>query len=667
MRTIIAKYRRSPGRFLLLLLVTGAAMLFVMLAFQLYMLSVESARQVEENTVTIAITPTQVHKVETPVNMTEEEVYAYWRQKGPGGMELILRGEIVPGTEDVVNRAYVRESVFVHVPASEMGPGSSAILGEHDTRTLAGWFPGSATLAVPFKEKAYERQVITYDSTVSSTEATALMTVTITNKKRIQSVEVKQQGDGTPIAPYDVDGQAQYPRSTLYEFVAAVEEVHVLGEDLGTPKEIILRTFVSTETGAPLFKIGDTLTVFGQYIPDYDELPVLDQTALGPYAPETRAVYQESSRRWLHYQVQQEAYPLIMQPGDERFAVMEEAARFNSGLLFVTGIQRSECLPLFSLDEAYLTKGRDIQAEDLENGATVCLLNEQFALRNGLTVGDVIELSLYETDVQQVDGGVENRLQRYVYHQPYQDVAEPPVSTAAFTVVGLYHSPLWLKSEWAFTPNTVFVPVTALPAGEKTVVPYAESTLLHNGMGTQFRMDASGYEVVRDFLDADVPLPAPFTICDGDYEAFMDSLAAMRSDSGFVLLVCAILYAVLILSAASMMTRHLGSEATLMRRIGASKKQARAFVLGCTLPVAALSAGLAYAACALIQTPLLNYLETWYALSAPRYSNLPDTGGVMTAMGQGMPSPLGAALALIACTAVTLILTESTLRERRQQ
>ena len=45
-------------------------------------------------------------------------------------------------------------------------------------------------------------------------------------------------------------------------------------------------------------------------------------------------------------------------------------------------------LPSFHDRTVYVREGRTFSAEDLENGAAVCLVSEEFARKNGLSIGD---------------------------------------------------------------------------------------------------------------------------------------------------------------------------------------------------------------------------------------------------------------------------------------
>jgi len=56
-------------------------------------------------------------------------------------------------------------------------------------------------------------------------------------------------------------------------------------------------------------------------------------------------------------------------------------------------------LPFYN-GSAFITKGEDITPEEYAKGERVCLISENFANLNGLSVGDVLRLPLYRANYQ---------------------------------------------------------------------------------------------------------------------------------------------------------------------------------------------------------------------------------------------------------------------------
>ena len=67
----------------------------------------------------------------------------------------------------------------------------------------------------------------------------------------------------------------------------------------------------------------------------------------------------------------------------------------------------------FSQERTRIVEGRDFSEEERENHAKVCIISQQVAVRNGLSVGDTIDMRTYaydlNIDVQYSDVSVGSR------------------------------------------------------------------------------------------------------------------------------------------------------------------------------------------------------------------------------------------------------------------
>lgn len=99
-------------------------------------------------------------------------------------------------------------------------------------------------------------------------------------------------------------------------------------------------------------------------------------------------------------------------------------------------------LPSFHDRTVYVREGRTFSAEDLENGAAVCLVSEEFARKNGLSIGDKVELPLYgvnEKDSPHRTFGDGNGLRTFSLLNA-QNRAYTPFWTAKYEIIGTYYS-----------------------------------------------------------------------------------------------------------------------------------------------------------------------------------------------------------------------------------
>lgn len=99
-------------------------------------------------------------------------------------------------------------------------------------------------------------------------------------------------------------------------------------------------------------------------------------------------------------------------------------------------------LPSFHDRTVYVREGRTFSAEDLENGAAVCLVSEEFARKNGLSIGDKVELPLYgvnEKDSPHRTFGDGSGLRSFSLLNA-QNRAYTPFWTAEYEIIGTYYS-----------------------------------------------------------------------------------------------------------------------------------------------------------------------------------------------------------------------------------
>lgn len=142
-----------------------------------------------------------------------------------------------------------------------------------------------------------------------------------------------------------------------------------------------------------------------------------------------------------------------------------ERSEVNHQAFPVIGVDRLDYLADFSLLRAGIVEGRDFIQEERENGSRVCIIQDSLAEANGLSVGDTITLSLYAADHSlpyDTDGVglLTPPAATYFHTTAFEETAE-------YTIVGLWHGKtVWpdvaLENEYAFTPNTIFVPKSSV-------------------------------------------------------------------------------------------------------------------------------------------------------------------------------------------------------------
>ena len=182
-------------------------------------------------------------------------------------------------------------------------------------------------------------------------------------------------------------------------------------------------------------------------------------------------------------------------------------------------------LSQFCKEESALLEGRYITQEEYDAGASVCMVGADYALYNGLQVGDAITLDLYKPSYFTVAGGVSFGPQpSRFYYTCCMPLAEENRLGAEreYTIVGLYSTPTRPcdPDGHSFRGDTVLAPKGSAPevlaaAEEDRVTPILNTLVLkngsieefeaymaENGAANRFRYHDYGYSEMRSSVEA---------------------------------------------------------------------------------------------------------------------------------------------------------------------
>ena len=178
----------------------------------------------------------------------------------------------------------------------------------------------------------------------------------------------------------------------------------------------------------------------------------------------------------------------------------------------VLTVEKVEALADFAAGNAMVTQGRSFSQSEYDSGAAVCLISESLARENGLNVGDVLPLSLYEYDQDLRYSYIHEYNPRpscYLPDQGFQQETE-------YTIIGLYRqSNEWVTTPTSFTPNSVFVPEKSVTCQTVTgscgvwsslvlqngTIDQMEARLAENGLGGTVTYYDQGYSDIVESLD----------------------------------------------------------------------------------------------------------------------------------------------------------------------
>ena len=189
-----------------------------------------------------------------------------------------------------------------------------------------------------------------------------------------------------------------------------------------------------------------------------------------------------------------------------------ESIQVNNHSVPVLAVDFVEGMLEFASERAQVTQGRSISQEEYRDGAAVCLISETLARENGLNVGDVLPLSLYEYDQDLRYSYIHEYNPRpscYLPDQGFQQETE-------YTIIGLYRqSNEWVTTPTSFTPNSVFVPEKSVTCQtvygnygvwsslilQNGTIDQMEARLKENGLGGTVTYYDQGYSDIVESLD----------------------------------------------------------------------------------------------------------------------------------------------------------------------
>ena len=236
-----------------------------------------------------------------------------------------------------------------------------------------------------------------------------------------------------------------------------------------------------------------------------------------------------------------------------------ESVRVSSHSVPVLAVNHLEALADFAAGTTMVTQGRSISQAEYDSGAAVCLVSESLARENGLNVGDVLPLSLYEYDQDLRYSYIHEYNPRpscYLPDQGFQQETE-------YTIIGLYRqSNEWVTTPTSFTPNSVFVP-------EKSVT--CQTVTGNYGVWSSLILQNGTIDQVEARLEEN-KLGGAVTYYDQGYSDIVESLDGYTRVSRTVLYVGLALWAVVLAAYCVLLPMQESKTALRMWTLGAKRR-----------------------------------------------------------------------------------------------
>ena len=236
-----------------------------------------------------------------------------------------------------------------------------------------------------------------------------------------------------------------------------------------------------------------------------------------------------------------------------------ESVRVSSHSVPVLAVNHLEALADFAAGTTMVTQGRSFSQKEYSSGAAVCLVSESLARENGLNVGDVLPLSLYEYDQDLRYSYIHEYNPRPSCYLPDQGFRQE----TEYTIIGLYRqSNEWVTTPTSFTPNSVFVP-------EKSVT--CQTVTGNYGVWSSLILQNGTIDQMEARLEEN-DLGGAVTYYDQGYSDIVESLDGYTRVSRTVLYVGLALWAVVLAAYCVLLPMQEGKTALRMWTLGAKKR-----------------------------------------------------------------------------------------------
>ena len=255
----------------------------------------------------------------------------------------------------------------------------------------------------------------------------------------------------------------------------------------------------------------------------------------------------------------------------------------SAAVLLTDNIQS---LSQFCQEESALLEGRFITQEEYDRGDAVCMVSADYALYNGLKVGDTLTLDFYKPAYETQSGIADLYANKesflYTTCMPLVEGNRLDV-VKDYTIVGLYTAPVWPldPNGHGFRGDTVLAPKASAPevvnAAEKDdLTPLLNTLVLKNGSIEEF-----------EAYMAENGAASRFRYYDYGYSEMKESVEAMKSSALRLALLggAAFLIGGLVFLLASF--ARMSASARGLRLLGAGPRKVAGEMLSALLPLMA--------------------------------------------------------------------------------
>ncbi|MBQ8554843.1 MAG: hypothetical protein IJ438_03110 [Clostridia bacterium] len=256
----------------------------------------------------------------------------------------------------------------------------------------------------------------------------------------------------------------------------------------------------------------------------------------------------------------------------------------NNRMLRLNCINDLERLAWFNNGTASIVEGRAFTEEEQASGAKVCLISQELAKANRLSIGDTISMTAYVPSIRLNLWAQEDMLEE---QYTFTDVDNAANEKVVLEIVGIYTAPLYTSTIDEFTPDTVFAPYDAVSLEmNRTFCRYpihTQNIILHNGQGDAF---------LQAVKDAGYP-DGIYTIEETNYDEVKEILALMIADSITLLAVSVAVGVLMLVIILALYARSWRKENAILAMLGTGRMRVTLRMLLCCVLLVMAGCGLA--------------------------------------------------------------------------
>ncbi len=223
----------------------------------------------------------------------------------------------------------------------------------------------------------------------------------------------------------------------------------------------------------------------------------------------------------------------------------------------------------FNTGDAAIIEGRSFEAAEYANGEEVCLVSAAYAMKNGLAVGQELELDLYRSQIKTrtvFQSSLAVEMVPANIHEPCKEQNRLGIKKN-YRIVGIYSAPEFETGEISFYADTIFIPKASVPNAANYEVLGSRllySVILENGRMPEFEtaMGARGCGGL-------------FAYYDQDYNVLAETLDVMRGNALRMLWIGSALFVLVAALFLLLFFRRTADPARKLRLLGVSAKRVR--------------------------------------------------------------------------------------------